>query len=371
MKVNSFSMRQRSRILSAIIIFLFLSIQSLGQSSSFAQDSGSNTMSGDGGQQDSGGNAMISEDTGVAVNGSADGSNINNNQNNLSTGSNTNLNLLAPTSRTNSVVNPIIYTPNAGGSSVMVMPRNPLPLPNAALGRSNFGFQFGLQNNPGMGSLLGNGNALGWFMQGGVTIPFGKIPDELSNARNSKLDDIRQENLERERMVFGNLNPKGSATGTNTVKKNVQGQVMGLGAYNLTTLPSGKIGLPEGMNDAASVGEIRLPQPKILALTTAEVYSRPLNTGDKVGAVETGIEYPYLGHTRSGWVKIMLPNGREGWTSTHFEYIKNDFTEIDTLAVDPNAHGREKKAELPSDMSHGQQHLKGHSGKEGATVVRQ
>jgi hypothetical protein len=286
-------------------------------------------------------NNMTAENTGVAVNGNADNANVNNNQNTLTTGNNQNVNMLAPRVSSAPVVAPLIYSPTRGGSSqsVMVLPRNPLSLPNANLGRSNFGLQFGLQNNPGLGGFGGGGlgNALGWFMQGGVTIPFGKIPDVIAQQNGHKMDDVRQSNMERERMVFGNLQPHHGpsqpAKGL-PAKTDVQGKVVGLGAYNLTTLPSAKISLPES-TPAVGAEPVRLNPPKLLALSQAPVFTRPLNTGDKVGMVEIGNEYPYLGHTRSGWVKVLLPNGAEGWTSTHFEYIKNDFTEVDSLAVAP------------------------------------
>ena len=332
---------KRKQILIAAWILLF-SISLSGTAFSEGEDGGGG-----------GGNAMISQDTGVAVNGSANDSSINNNQNTMTNGNNTNTNLIAPTSvnLSDTRVNPVLYSPTQGGNSVMVMPRNPLPLPNAALGRSNFGFQFGAQNFPGMGGLTGNGNALGWFMQGGVTIPFGKIPDAFNTAKNSRLDDIRQDSQDRERMVFGNLQPRGQ--NTNQVKTDVQGKVMGLGAYNLSTLPASKINLP-GQSPESLIGEIKLPQPKVLALEPADVYTKPLNTGEKIGAIDVGNEYPYLGHTRSGWVKLLLPNGMEGWTSTHFEYIKNDFTEVDSLAVDPQVAGREKTAKLPDKNQKGE-----------------
>jgi hypothetical protein len=47
--------------------------------------------------------------------------------------------------------------------------------------------------------------------------------------------------------------------------------------------------------------------------------------------IEPGVEYPYLGHTQTGWIKILLPNGIPGWSKTAFEYIKFDYTEVDEL----------------------------------------
>lgn len=270
---------------------------------------------------------MQADGAGVAVNGTVSDANLNNNQN-----ANANYNIISPK------LSPVFLNPTQGGSSAsaLVMPRNPLSLPNAVLGRSNFGLQFGVQNYPSLtgGTAVGNGssNALGWFMQGGVTIPFGKIPDVATNPRSARLDDVRQENQQRDRMVFGNTQPSQAQPSAPAAQTQVQGKVMGLSAYNFSTLPAAKINLPEGMPDTIG-GEATLTQPKLLGLMPSTVYSKPLNTGAKVGVIEVGNEYPYLGHTRSGWVKVLLPNGTQGWTQSNFEYIKHDFTEIDNLAL--------------------------------------
>lgn len=260
------------------------------------------------------------EDMGVGVNGNVNDSNINNNQNNLSTGNNTNVNALSP----------VLVAPSSsnGGSSAIVLPRNPLPMTNAALGRSNFGLQVGVNNNPTISGLSGGDAALGWFMQAGLNIPFGKIPDVYKNPASAKMDDMRLDTMARQRDVFGSVQTRPAA------QSDVMGKVVGLSAYNYSATPSAKLNLQEGLaTQAASIGEIQLPQPRVLALDPSEVFNRPLNTGEKIGLVEVGREYPYLGHTRTGWVKILLPDGSEGWTSTNFEYIKFDYTEVDNLAT--------------------------------------
>lgn len=258
---------------------------------------------------------------GIAVNGGADNSNLNNNQNR-----NTNM--------AQSNVQPIMIsqpTAGGGGSAALVLPRTPLALPNANLGRSNFGLQFGVQNNPGLSALSGGNNALGWFMQGGVTIPFGKIPSVLQNRQTAEMDKLRQDRQDTQRQVFGQVNPGAVAPHTQ-----VQGRVVGLNAYNALPVSAGKrsVAVPVSAMQMGGLGDGGPPPPKVLALEPAEAFSQPLHTGDKIGTVELGREYPYLGHTRSGWVKILLPTGKEAWTSTHFEYIKHDYTEIDSLAVD-------------------------------------
>ncbi len=261
----------------------------------------SNSIIGNGNQQ--------ADNVGVAVNGDVDG-NLNNNQNNLSS---RNQNLL--------------YSPasgGGGGNSALVLPRNPLPLPNANLGRSNFGLQFGLQNNPVFSALSGNGNALGWFVQGGLTIPFGKIPEVYQNRATREVDAVRLQNQENQRNVFDQ-----SGNG-NRIERKVEGRLLGLNAYNYTTMPTGKLGLPEQLRLPGT--ETARPQPHVLTLEPGAVFSRPLDTGEKVGVVEVGQEYPYLGHIRSGWVKILLPDGKNGWTQAAFEYLKHDYTEIDNLA---------------------------------------
>jgi hypothetical protein len=72
-------------------------------------------------------------------------------------------------------------------------------------------------------------------MQGGVTIPFGKIPDIIANPRNAQLDDSRQRHLEDSRQVFGNAQPNQQKAQTN-----VQGRVVSLNAYNYATSPPPK-----------------------------------------------------------------------------------------------------------------------------------
>jgi hypothetical protein len=328
-----------SKVVLTGLLTTFIGISTLGCSKVCAQDTSTNT-------QASGGlNAQVATDTGVAVNGNVDDSNINSNQTNVNTGSNTNLNVISP-----NVLTPTHSQSSggaaAGGNAVLMLPRNPLPLGNAALGRSNFGLQFGLQNNPILGGLSGqNGqqSALGWFMQAGLTIPFGKIPDALTNRQTTQFDDVRQTNLDRQRDVFGTLTP-GAPQQPNNVDYKVQGKISGMGAYNFTTLPSAKLALPDDTLTGLSSTDVKLPQPKLVAMTPSEVFSKPLNVGDKIGVVDVGSEYPYLGHTRSGWIKILLPNGKEGWTSNHFEYIKHDYTEIDALALDPKSISKVKSA---------------------------
>ena len=275
-----------------------------------------------------GNGSMQTDDTGIGVNGNVTDSNLNNNQNTLR-------------NQNQIISQPVLIAPSSpggrGGNSAMVMPRNPLPMPNAALGRSNFGLQFGVQNNPGLGALLGgNENALGWFMQAGLTIPFGKIPDVYRNPSSAKLDDLRQERMAGERNVFANIQPQQNKPSVQTDQR-VKGRVMGLSAYNYTSIPSAKIGSDSAPAAQSFLNKLDIPQPKVLALAPAEVYTRPLNTGEKLGSIEVGKEYPYLGHTKSGWVKVLLPNGAEGWASTQFEYIKFDYTQIDNLATDPSA----------------------------------
>ncbi len=270
---------------------------------------------------------MQATDTGVAVNGSANGANLNNNQNSL---------------ENRNQVNAVLLSPNqaGGGNSALIMPRNPLPMPNAALGRSNFGLQFGVQNNPGLSALTGGGNSLGWFLQAGLSIPFGRIPDVYRNPDSARMDEQRMRKQGEERLVFekrkGGADPKLAATSGKRPDDD------GLSAYNYATVPSARLtgaGVPD-----AQIAPIGMPQPRVLALAPADVYTRPLNTGERIGFVEVGREYPYLGHTRSGWVKVLMPNGAEGWVSTHFEYLKYDFTEVDTLAVDPKAAGKPAEA---------------------------
>ncbi|HEY9686584.1 MAG TPA: SH3 domain-containing protein [Coleofasciculaceae cyanobacterium] len=261
------------------------------------------------------------QNVGIGANGDITG-NANNNQNTLGA---------SATANPITVVQPQYNTGSGGGgNAALVLPRNPLALPNATAGRSNFGLQFGVQNNPGLGALSGGGaNALGWFMQGGLTVPFGKIPSIYYSPKNAEMDSLREDHMDAQRNVFGNANPINRPP----AQAKVEGRVVGLNAYNYSTVPAGK--LPLQMTNSTGVGEIVAPQPKVLALKQADAFNQPLNTGERVGAVEVGKEYVYLGHTRSGWVKVLLSNGREAWTSTQFEYIKFDYTEIDSLAVAP------------------------------------
>lgn len=282
------------------------------------------------------GNVQTGDGTGVVNNGANNG-NINNNQNNLQTGNNTN-------SVSNMTYLPV-QTSGQGGSSALILPRNPLPLSNANLGRSNFGLQFGVQNNPGLGALTGSNNALGWFLQGGLTIPFGKIPDVYANPMNREADQMRLKEMQSERNVFGGIVNKPSSTQQAALaRRAVNGQVYRLNAYNYETAASPKLamasgGLAAGAAAMASAGPSlgKLAEPKVLALSPASIYSHPFNTGDKLGAVEVGREYPYLGHTKSGWVKILMPNGSEGWTKGDLEYLKFDYTQVDEISSHPTA----------------------------------
>lgn len=241
-----------------------------------------------------------------------------------------------------------VYAPTqsnaVGGTSALVLPRNPLALPNANLGRSNFGLQFGLNNNPILGNLNsvnGKTDAMSWFLQGGLTIPFGKIPDIIANPRNNQLDDIRQQRMMDEREVFGSLQNQQNA------RANVQGKVVRLNAYNYATTASPKLeGVRDGLRQVESEKASLLNAPKVLALADAEVFSKPLGKGDKVGSTTTGEEYRYIGHTSSGWVKIIMSNGREGWVKGQFEYLKNDYTEVDVVTLGNPADGV-KNAQSP------------------------
>jgi hypothetical protein len=275
---------------------------------------------------------MQADRTGIGVNNSTlRDSNLNANQN-------SNTNLVQPIN----VTTPN-YTGSRGGSAALILPRNPLALPNANLGRSNFGLQFGVQNNPGLSTLTGGKeNGLGWFMQGGFTIPFGKIPAPYLSQNNAMMDELRRDQQDAQRQVFGRVNPQSSGTAPRT---DVQGRVIGLNAYNYSTVPADKLPFRQA---PSSVGEIMMPQPKVLVLKPASAFSQPLMTGEQVGEVQVGKEYPYLGHTKSGWVKVLLPNGKEAWTSTQLEYLKFDYTEIDSLAVDPRAQSHLRTAKASS-----------------------
>ncbi len=295
-----------------------------------------------------GNNNQTATDTGVAINGSTSNSNINSNQNNLSTGSNINQNtvspvVIAPAAQQYSGVNG-----GGGGAAALVMPRSPLYLPNAALGRSNFGLQFGVQNNPGVSALTGGKDSLGFFIQGALTIPFGKIPEAIYGGAGKTVDDQRQRYEDNRRLVFGDSTIKPEQ------RANTQpsaGQSGTLSAYNFATAPYDKI--PAIGLHGDSVGQIEMQQPRVLALAEADVFTKPLNTGEKIASLEVGREYPYLGHTKSGWVKILLPDGKNGWASTRFEYIKYDYTQVDTLAVDPNAGARKVISHLPGTETRG------------------
>jgi hypothetical protein len=245
------------------------------------------------------------QNTGIGVNGSAQDSNLTNVNTQVRTGNNMNQNVLQP------VLLAPSQTASQGGSSALVLPRNPLNLPNAMLGRSNFGLQFGVENQPSLSSLNGGNNAMGWFVQGGLTIPFGKVPEALSNANATRFDDLRQQGIQAERR---------GALGA-PARKTVEGRVMS--AYNLSTVPAGKLPLSAAMPKT----------PKLVALAEADVFSKPLLSGQALGAVATGNEYAYLGHTRSGWIKILMPDGKEGWTQGAFEYLQNDYTEVDTFSL--------------------------------------
>jgi hypothetical protein len=262
--------------------------------------------------------AGVFDHTGNGINGNVSSSNVSSNANNVTTGANSNEN-----QNQTYVSSP---AQAVGGSSALVLPRNPLPLGNAGLGRSNFGLQFGLNNNPVLSNIFskGTGNALSWFLQGGLTIPFGKIPDVIANPRNSQADDVRLQRLDDDRQVFGTVNPLAKAT--------VQGHVVSLNAYNYSTAASPKI---DNLQDAlkAVEGKVEASTPKVVALADCPVFSKPLNKGQQIGTTATGDEYRYIGHTSSGWVKLGLPDGRMGWSKGQFEYLKNDYTEVDALTA--------------------------------------
>ncbi len=289
-----------------------------------------------------GSNNATCTETGTCINGSADGSNINDVNTSVQTGDNTNQNsvstvLYSPTSSGGGAAN--------GGNSALVMPRNPLMMQNASLGRSSFQMQVGANHQAGLAALTGSSNALSWFAQMGLNIPFGKIPQPIAQQHNRKYDDARARRRDANRDVFGRL---ASASGS-AARKSVSGQVVrpaakrGLNAYNYGTIPANKIQLPD-LNKNPLFEMNQPSQPKVLALEPSSAFSRPLNTGDKVGLLEVGREYPYLGHTKSGWVKVLLPKGVEAWAQAKFEYIKNDYTEIDALAFDKIPAGKKTVA---------------------------
>jgi hypothetical protein len=281
------------------------------------------------------GGGMQATDTGVAVNGNADGSNINNNENNLSTGNNTNLNVISP------------YTTGlgVGGTSVMVMPRNPLPMPNAALGRSNFGLQFGLQNNPFLGSSNGS-SPLGWFLQAGLTIPFGKVPDVISNAASGNTRAQVMPDSRSNKDVSGKIQPNKERAPVE-YRKDVRARITRRPSQDSTMILTGGLSNPS----VGTVTDIVEVAPTLIALASSEIYSKPLKMGQRIGTVEPGGEYTYLGHLRSGWVKLQLPSGKIGWTSSTFEYIKTDYKQVDTLSGLPtynNASNEKMAAHLNS-----------------------
>lgn len=295
------------------------------------------------------GNGSFSN-TGVGINGDTSGANVNNNQNSLSTGSNQNQNTIYSPTNNNSLglaQGGQSIGLNQGGNAVLVLPRNPLNLPNAALGRSNFGLQFGVNNQQALTPTGGIGNALGWFLQGGVTIPFGKIPDMVANPRNNRMDEVRQQRADDARNVFGNVAPKQPNAQTD-----VSGKVVGLSAYNYATIPSSKIH-NETLEEMSLMAKPVSPnRPKVIALEIGGVYTQPLTKGDKVGSLEVGKEYNYLGHTRSGWVKVLLPNGVQGWAKSKFEYIKFDYTEIDNLTAGNYDDNNRQESSKAMSVSH-------------------
>lgn len=312
-----------------------VSQQAIDQTASYANTPTVNANTGTMTNSVNGNGNMSAQDSGIAVNGAVSNANLNNNQNANSLVNGGNQNYV----NSQSNVQPTIIVPGGG---VVAQARQPLLMPNAMLGRKNLMFQWGLQNNP-MYGFGGRQNALSWFFQGGLSIPFGKIPDVFRAPANRGYDDARQRDMERERNVFGTPVPE-----TAKAAANVQGRVLGMNAYNFTALPTDKISMPSTL-DSGLLGAGGKPfQPKLIATTPAEVFSRPLNTGEKVGVIKVGEEYPYLGHTRSGWKKILLPNGSEGWTNGQFEFLKYDFTEIDTTATEPITLHTGKKALLPS-----------------------
>ena len=306
----------------ALLMVMGSNAATFAQSTGGVSGAATGSVIGDGGTVISG--------TDVGIGGDVSDSQVSNQNTNVQTGDNIN-------SIGNTVYVPTIASSGGGngGNSMMVLPRNPLSLPNAGLGRSNFGLQFGVNNNPGLQALYGSKGAMGWFMQGGLNIPFGKIPDVIRNQSASQLDASRRARMENDRNVFGSVNRRRSAANNSSerAEKRVRGRVSGLSAYNFSTIPSSKLELPQSLKNVG--GELKLtPQPKVLSMAVGTVFDKPLASSKKVGALDVGIEYPYLGHLRSGWIKVLLPTGVEGWANSQFEYIKNDFTQVDGLALD-------------------------------------
>lgn len=277
------------------------------------------------------GNSNQTFDTvGNAVGGDANDANISNQQTNVHTGDNTNTasNANSVQSVNQNQVAPQFIVPGgtaSGGNSVLMLPQNPLQMLPDRLARKLFQVQFGARNNPNIG---GGSNSMSWFMQSGLSIPFGKIPEPLRARNDSQMDLVRERLMDRDRQAFASLSPNSKA--------DVQGKVVGLNAYNFAAMKTAKIDPNTPTAMMATVAPLNSPvnltQPRVLALAEAKVFTRPLNTGNEIGKVEMGEEYPYLGHTKSGWVKVLLPNGEKGWTLDQFEYIKSDYTQVDELA---------------------------------------
>lgn len=284
---------------------------------------------------------MSATDTGVAVNGSANDSNINNNQNTLVNGGNTVG--VSTQSQNNNLLQPVVVSPSQaqGGVSALVMPRNPLHIPNASLGRKNFGMQFGVNNNPAISGLNGGQSALGWFMQAGVNIPFGKIPEPFGNPATSAQLDNRQRFLDRDRNVFAQMAPSANVAARQQPSgvKNVQGEVLqnGLSAYNHSSITADKLTPGSTLRNSLELPLIQSSRPRVLAMGRGMVFTKPMEEGGSIALVEHGAEYIYLGHTQSGWIKILLPNGKAGWSNAPFEYVKFDYTQVDALAELPQS----------------------------------
>jgi hypothetical protein len=314
-----------TRSLQAVVLASFVFLVSAPAFAQVAQDSAIGNNNG------------VFKGVDVGINGDASGANLNNNKNTLVNGGNT----VGVSAQNSNVVQPVVISPSQGGTSALVLPRNPLTIPNAVLGRKNFGFQVGLQNNPTLSSVSGASPGLGWFMQAGLNVPFGKIPEPfMSPAAQSQLND-RQHFMDKERNVFGQIAPGSANRGVpgNVGQKSVQGQVLqqGLSAYSPSSITTGKLSGAALNPSAAAAMELPLLQanrPRVLSLGVAKVYSKPLLEGERLALLQPGEEYIYLGHTQSGWVKILLPTGKTGWAQAPFEYIKSDYTELDALTGD-------------------------------------